>query len=268
MVHANPERHLRSPVIEVSVGQDQMTFRIHKSLLIEKSALFRDHLKRRANSNLKTMTILPFVKDGRHLEPFVFWMYNDHGDVLDTGEKPAYHIGQLWVVAEEIESTEYRNFLADKLQRLPAGTEWYVKSYDELYGVGRRNSVMATFMIECMAYNVATQGWQQLVGDDDTSTQAREWFGDRRQLFHRLLLAVDVMKEDLRGDKLKNPRDRYDCMLHLHETEDARENCPRHGKQEVESSTGSGTAEDIKGEDRAQKRARLEEPDNKLGAPW
>jgi hypothetical protein len=117
-----------------------------------------------------------------------------------------------------------------------------------------------------MAYQVATQGWQQLVGDDVNSTQADEWFEKRRQLLHRLLLAVDIMNEDLRGGKLKNPRDSYDCMLHLHETEDSRQTCPRHVKQEVENSTESGAAEDIKEEDRAQKRARLDGPDNKLSA--
>lgn len=254
---------MRSPVIELNVGENQSTFHIHKSLLVENSALFRDHLRRRGNSNLKTMNILPFVKDGRHLEPFVFWMYNNRDGVLNTGDKPPYHIGQLWVIAEEIESTEYRNFLADRLQRLAGNAEWYVKSYDQLCAVGRSDSVMGSFMVKCIAYHVATQGWKQLVGDDVTSAQALEWFEKRRELLHHLLLAVDVMNEDLREDKLKNPKDSFDCKLHLHETEDLRENCPRRRrKQEVQISTESGTAEDIKEEDRAQKRARLEEPDN------
>lgn len=172
------ERYLESPVIAVRVGKNEVTFNIHKSLLMEKSALFRNHLQIRGNANAPSMKI-SIVEDGRHFAPFAVWMYNEHEDVLDTKSKPPYHFGQLWTLAEEIESNDYLNFLADRIQRLlgTANIDFSVKSYDELLSVRRGDSAMGKFIIDCMAYSVATKGFQQIIGDDSNSTQAGEWFG-------------------------------------------------------------------------------------------
>lgn len=219
---------------------------------MEKSALFRDHFMKRPNANLRAIHFA-IVEDGRHFEPFIFWMYNEHGNVMDTGMKPPYHFGQLWVLAEEIESTEYRNFLADTIQRLDATAEWYVKSYDELVSVGRARSVMGNFLVECLAYKVAKQGWKQLIGSEATSAQAGQWFGSRQQLLHRLLLSSSENKSS------EDPREIYDCTLHLHDSEDEQENCPRYGKQEVNGPTEPAKSEDSKNaEDHEQKRARID----------
>ncbi|KEF56911.1 uncharacterized protein A1O9_07101 [Exophiala aquamarina CBS 119918] len=246
-----------SPVIELSVGENQWSFNIHKSLLMKGSALFRDYLGRRGNSSKRNMKILPVVKDGRHLEPFVCWLYGNNGSPLDTGDMPAYHIGQLWLVAEEIESTEYRNWLADELQRVPASTEWYLKSYHELCSVGQGGSAIGNFMIHCIAHSIITKDWQELFGDHVSSTHGGDFMTNHQDLLHRLFLAVDTMKKDWKEDKLKDPKDRYDCSLHHHETEDSQESCPRYGKGQVDSWRGTVVAEANKEDDRGKKRTRL-----------
>lgn len=249
------ERYLESPVIAVRVGKNEVTFNIHKSLLMEKSALFRNHLQIRGNANAPSMKI-SIVEDGRHFAPFAVWMYNEHEDVLDTKSKPPYHFGQLWTLAEEIESNDYLNFLADRIQRLlgTANIDFSVKSYDELLSVRRGDSAMGKFIIDCMAYSVATKGFQQIIGDDSNSTQAGEWFGGRAQLLHRLILSVNGMAAR------KNPKNSYDCTLHRHDTEDEQENCPRYGKQETDDPTESAKSEGKQEEaTRTQKRARLDE---------
>ncbi|KAK5047810.1 hypothetical protein LTR84_006475 [Exophiala bonariae] len=247
--------HFSSPVIEVVIGKNKTKFNVHKSLAMEKSALFRDYFPKRANANSPTFP-LGIVEDGRHFEPFIFWMYNAHGNVLDTGAKPPYHFGELWTLAEEIESNEYRNFLADTIQRLPADPEWYVKSYDELVSTGRGGSVMGKFLIECLAYSAATQGWEHLIGNDVASAEAAKWFGSRKQLLHHLLLSVNETKNS------EDPRQRYDCALHLHDSEAEREECLRYGKVELDDSTKPAKSEDPKNEeDRGEKRARFDPGD-------
>lgn len=242
-------------MIAVRVGKNEVTFNIHKTLLMEKSALFRNHLQIRSNANTPSVKI-SIVEDGRHFAPFAVWLYNDHLDVLDTKSKPPYHFGQLWALAEEIESNDYLNFLADRIQRLlgTANIDFSVRSYDELLSVRRGDSAMGKFIVDCISYSVATKGFQQLIGDDSTSTQAGEWFGSRNQLLHRLILSVNGTATP------KNPKNIYDCTLHRHDTEDEQENCPRYGKQQANDSTESAKYEGKQEEAiRTQKRARLDE---------
>jgi len=213
------------------------------------------------------MKILPAVKDGRHLQPFVCWLYGNNTEVFDTGDRPPYHLGQLWLVAEEIESTEYRNWLANELQRAPATIEQYMRAYNELCSVEQGESAIGNFMISGMAYVLVTKGLTDIFGGDKPSTLEHAIFAEGRKLWRRICPVLDGMNQEFRAGELQDPKDRYDCWLHQHDTEESRESCPRYRKAEVQSPAGTiiDITENDKGEDRAKKRACPDsfDPDNK-----
>jgi hypothetical protein len=163
------------------------------------------------------------------------------GSVVGSASKRDYEHGYkelLWAqkysrFADLVGSPRFKNAVVDSMQEKSIH-KYNLASLRSLelmddHSVDGTASRYVDYVLECVAYQIVTQGWGQFIL---TEVEKKQWAGFitdewNVEIFHRLLLKVDEVNRAKDQNELISPTARRDCKWHQHTDKD-RKQCARY----------------------------------------
>ena len=219
-------------LLEVGKGDDKVTFRVHKDLLLKKSPIFRASLNDNFIEGQAGSICLP-DDDVVALKSFVRWLYYDDIDYIDFihGTDTPVHV---YGFADKICTPRYHDMFVDAVKAYHKKTSTFMHAdvLVKLFISGLDNSPMANFGLRSITRSMMEDSKRWLAD------------GDLHKCFKQMENNLELMKAlnmeivRYRTKPYGNPATLVGCYFHLPHDDD--KNCTATKSQGSKSMADSG----------------------------
>lgn len=201
-------------LLKVGKGDDKLTFRVHKDLLLEKSPFFRASFNDNFVEGQAGSIDLP-DDDVLSVKSFIHWLYYNEVDCMESWDVP-YPYVKLYIFADKICTPKYHDRVIDavRVYHKKTNTFMHPEVLDRLFVSGLNNTPIAKFGLQSITRSMMESSKRWLAG------------ADFHKYFEYMENNVEVMKAlnmeiiRYRTKPYDNPATLLGCYFHLPHDDD------------------------------------------------